>query len=180
MAAADGRTVVIRSRASVALAMAMVATALVGVALAAVESADALRVFGAPLVLFALLGWAAFWRPHVEVSDGGVRVVNTFRSVQVPWPAITEIDGRYGLRLRTALGTVTSWAAPAPSGRTRARKGSSEAAEIVRSRLEELQLAGYLDNPTLERQSLETSWDVPLALAAALLLGASLLLLFIG
>src|ERR1700754_5005687 len=119
MAHSDGRTVVFRSRASVALALAMVATGAVGVVLAVTEGADSLRTFGAPLVLFGVLGWAAFWRPHVEVSDGGVRVVNTFRTVQVPWPAITEVDGRYGLRLHTPLGTVTSWAAPAPSGRTR-------------------------------------------------------------
>ena len=180
MEAAAGRTVVIRSRASVALAVAMVVTGGVGVVLAAVAGADALRVFGAPLALFAVLGWAAFWHPHVEVSDGGVRVVNTFRSVQVPWPAITGVDGRYGLRLSTAFGTVTSWAAPAPSGRTRARDGSSEAAEVVTRRLEELRAAGYLDNPTLERESLETEWDVPVVLAAGLLLAASLLLPFIG
>lgn len=171
---------VIRSRASVSLAVAMVVTGGVGVVLAAVAGPDAVRVFGAPLALFALLGWAAFWRPHVEVSDGGVRVVNTFRSVHVPWPAITEVDGRYGLRLRTALGSVTSWAAPAPSGRTRASGGSSEAAEVVNQRLAELRGAGYLDNPTLERESLETAWDVPVVLAAALLLGASLLLPFVG
>jgi len=158
----------------------MVATGAVGAVLAAAESADSLRGFGAPLVLFALLGWAAFWRPHVEVSDGGVRVVNTFRTVQVPWPAINEVDGRYGLRLYTAFGTVTSWAAPAPAGRTRARSGSSEVAEIVNGRLAELRSAGYLDNRTLERESLETEWDVPVVVAAVLLLAASLALPFLG
>jgi hypothetical protein len=180
MAPADGRTVVIRSRTSVALAVAMVATSVVGFVLSLAADSDALRVFGAPLVLFGVLGWASFWRPHVEVSDGGVRVVNTFRTVQVPWPAITEVDGRYGLRLQTAFGTVTSWAAPAPSGRLRAREGSSEAAVVVDQRLEELRAAGYLDNPVLERESLETVWDVPVVAAAALLLVASLVLPFIG
>ena len=180
MGRADGHTVVIRSRASVALAVAMVATSTVGVVLSVAADADALRVFGAPLVLFGVLGWAAFWRPHVEVSDGGVRVVNTFRTVQVPWPAITEVDGRYGLRLQTALGSVTSWAAPAPSGRTRAREGSSEAAEVVNQRLAELRAAGWLDHPVLERDSLETTWDVPVVAAATLLLVASLVLPFIA
>jgi hypothetical protein len=180
MAPADGRTVVFRSRASVALAIAMVATGVVGVVLAVLDGSEALRTFGAPLVLFGVLGWAAFWRPHVEVSDGGVRVVNTFRTVLVPWPAITEVDGRYGLRLQTALGTVTSWAAPAPSGRGRARQQNIAAAELVNQRLAELRAAGYLDNPVLERESLETEWDVPVVVAAALLVVASLLLPFIG
>ena len=180
MVRAAGPTVVIRSRSSRALALAMAGAGALGIVLAVGAGLEPVRTFGAPLVLFALLGWAAFWRPHVEVSDGGVRVVNTWRTVQVPWPAIEEVDGRYGLRLRTSYGTVTSWAAPAPSGRGRARAGDSEAAEIVKSRLEELRAAGYLDNPTLERASLETVWDVPLALAAGLLLVATLLLPFVG
>ena len=180
MARDPGRTVVIRSRPSLILAGAMVAASAVGVVLAASAGVAALRTFGAPLALFALLGWAAFWRPHVEVSDGGVRVVNTFRTMEVPWPAILEVDGRYGLRLRTAFGTVTSWAAPAPSGRTRARSGSSQAAEVVGGRLEELRAAGHLDHPALERDSLQTTWDVPVVLAAVLLLGATLLVPFIG
>jgi hypothetical protein len=175
-----GPTVVFRSRWSVALAVAMLAVAVVGLVLAAASGPDPLRVFGAPLMLFGLLGWAAFWHPHVEVSDGGVRVANTFRTVHVPWPAITEVDGRYGLRLRTAYGTVTSWAAPAPSGRARARSQDSEAAQLVNERLQELRAAGYLDHPTLERESLDTSWDVPLLLAAGLLLLTTLLLPLLG
>ena len=180
MVRATGPTVVIRSRSSQALAVAMVGASAMGVVLAVVAGLDALRTYGAPLVLFALAGWAAFWHPHVEVSDGGVRVVNTWRTVEVPWPAIEEVDGRYGLRLRTSYGTVTSWAAPAPSGRTRAREGTSGAAEVVTGRLEELRSAGYLDHPTLERAALNTAWDLPLVAAAFLLLAASLVLALVG
>jgi hypothetical protein len=180
MVRAAGPTVVFRSRWSVALAVAMLATAVVGVVLAASAGAEPLRVFGAPLLLFGLLGWAAFWHPHVEVSDGGVRVANTWRTMHVPWPSITEVDGRYGLRLRTAYGTVTSWAAPAPSGRARARSQGSEAAQVVGARLEELRAAGYLDHPVLEREALETTWDVPLLAAAGLLLLVSIVLPALG
>jgi hypothetical protein len=180
MVPATGSTVVIRSRWSLALAVAMVVTGGVGIILAAAAGPAQLLAFGAPLALFGLLGWAGFWHPHVEVSDGGVRVTNTWRTVHVPWPSITEVDGRYGLRLRTSYGTVTSWAAPAPTGRARARSENGAAAEMVSRRLDELRAAGYLDNPTLERDSLETVWDVPLALAAGLLLAASLLLPLLG
>ena len=180
MARAAGPTVVIRSRWSQALGAAMVVLGVVGSVAVVFEGIDSLRTYGAPLLLFALLGWAAFWQPRVEVSDGGVRVANTWRVVEVPWPAITEVEGRYGLRLHTAYGSVTAWAAPAPSGRTRARSGSSEAAQIVTARLEDLRAAGYLDHPTLERASLNPIWDVPLIAAAGLLLVASLLLPLLG
>jgi hypothetical protein len=176
MARAVGRTVVIRSRWSQALGVAMVVLGLVGAVTTTFEGFDSLRTYGAPMLLFAMLGWAAFWQPHVEVSDGGVRVANTWRTVEVPWPAITEIEGRYGLRLQTPYGAVTAWAAPAPSGRSRVRSGSSEAAQIVNARLEELRAAGYLDDPTLERASLTAAWDVSLIAAAGLLLLASVAL----
>jgi hypothetical protein len=172
--------VVIRSRWSQALGAAMVVLSVVGTVAVALEGVDSLRTYAAPVLLFGLLGWAAFWQPHVEVSDGGIRVANTWRTVEVPWPAITEVVGRYGLRLHTAYGSVTAWAAPAPSGRTRARSGSSEAAHIVGVRLEELRAAGYLDKPALERESLEITWDLPLILAAAVLLIAAVVLPLLG
>jgi hypothetical protein len=158
----------------------MVGAAAVGFVALAVDGADALRAYGAPLLLVALLGWAAFWQPHVEVTDGGVRVANTWRTVHVPWPAIEDVEGRYGLRLRTSYCTVTSWAAPAPSGRARARAGTSSAALTVSGWLEELRAAGYLDNPILERPSLQVIWHVPLGVAAALLVVASLVLPLLG
>jgi hypothetical protein len=180
MARAAGPTVVIRSRWSQTLGAAMAATGVLGVVLAARLGAGSLREYGAPLVLFGLLGWAAFWRPNVEISDGGVRVTNTWRTVHVSWPAITAVEGRYGLRLRTRHGNVTSWAAPAPAGRARARGQESRAAGIVNERLEELRAAGYLDNPTLERESLDAVWDLPVCVAAGVLLVASLVLPLLG
>jgi hypothetical protein len=180
MARAAGPTVVIRSRWSQALGVAMALTGVVGLVLALRVGDGSAKDYGAPLLLFALLGWAAFWRPQVEVSDGGVRITNTWRTAHVTWPAITAVEGRYGLRLRTAQGNVTSWAAPAPAGRARARGQESRAADIVNNRLEELRAAGYLDNPALERDTLDAAWNIPVAVTAGVLLVASVLLPLLG
>jgi hypothetical protein len=175
-----GPTVVLRSRGSQALAVAMVGAALLGLVVVATDGADQLLAYGAPLVLFGLLGWAGFWQPHVEVSDGAVRVVNTWRTVLVPWPAVDEVEGRYGLRLVTAYGNVTAWAASPPAGRTRAKTANSPAASLVNERLAELREAGYLDNPTLERPSLQVEWHVGLAAAAGGLVAVSVVLPFLA
>jgi hypothetical protein len=123
--------------------------------------------------------WAAFWRPRVEVTDGGVRIVNVTRTIDVPWPAISGIETRWALTLVTAYGKFTAWAAPAP-GRAAMRKATrvdpnqllgraagahasgatpevaigaaGEAAEIVREHWERLRAAGHLDSPVLEHE----------------------------
>lgn len=153
-----GTTVLVRSRSGRTLGAVMVALAVLGVVSAASGGLDDLMRFAAPLVLFGLLGWAAFWRPYVEISDGGVHVRNTLRSVEVPWPALEEVDGRYGLTLRTTHGSVSAWAAAAPAGRQRARGEQSAAAVQVRSRWDQLRAAGYLEDPRLERPRLLASW----------------------
>lgn len=168
-----GETVVLRSRAAQALGATMVAVGALG-AVATVASGSAVTVrYAALLALFALLGWAAFWRPGVEVSDGGVLVVNTLRTVHVPWPAIDEVQGRYGLRLETAYGAVQAWGAQAPSGTARARRQESHVAQVVRARWEELRAAGFLDARVLERPDLAVTWHRgTLAAAGLLTLGA--------
>ena len=144
---------------------------------AAFAGPDTLLRYAAPCLLVGTVGWAAFWYPHVEVSDGGVTVVNTLRTVRVPWPAIQDVEGRYGLRLTTAYGPVTAWAAGAPAGRQRARGQDSEAAQAVTARLDALRAAGHLDNPRLERDAPVTTWHRGVVAALALLVLASVLLL---
>jgi hypothetical protein len=171
-----GPTVRLRPRAARALGALMVLAAVAGlVSLAVGDLATALRL-AAPVVLFGLLGWAAFWEPYVEVADGGVRIANTLRTVMVPWPAVEEVEGRYGLRLRTAYGSFTAWAAQAPAGRQRARGLESEAARLVRERLETLRQAGHLDNPRLERPEAQVTWHRARIAAVAGLALATLLL----
>jgi len=166
-----GSTVRLRSRAAQALAVAMMTLSAAGLVTSAVDGG--LLRLGAPVLLFGLIGWAAFWQPYVEVSDGAVRIANTLRTVEVPWPAIQAVDGRYGLRLETAFGPVNAWAAPAPAGRQRARGELGSTAAVVADRLEALRVAGHLDDPRLERSAMPTTWHWPLIGTIAVLAVAS-------
>lgn len=174
-----GPPVVLRSRSSRALGAVMVAVGTLGAVFAVLGSGADGLTYAALLAVFALLGWAAFWRPEIEVSDGGVRVVNTLRTVHVPWPALEEVHGRYGLRLDTAYGAVHAWGAQAPTGTSRARQHESLAAQAVRQRWEALRAAGHLDRPRLEQPRLASTWHggTLAALAAGLLAAAASTLL---
>jgi Bacterial PH domain len=139
------------------------------------------------LALLAGGCWATFWRPRVEVSDGGVRLVNVTRTIDVPWPSISGIETRWALTLLTAYGKFTAWTAPAP-GRAAMRKATrvdpnqllgraagahatgaapeiaigaaGEAAEVVREHWERLRVAGHLDNPVLEHERVPVRWHL--------------------
>jgi len=171
-----GETVRISSRSAQTIGALMVLAAVAGLGSTLLDGWGGAIRFGAPLVLFGLLGWAAFWQPYVEVSDGGVTVANTLRTIEIAWPAIESVEGRYGLRLVTAYGPVTAWAAPAPAGRERARGQQGKAAEAVTQRLESLRGAGHLDDPKLERPAPKVTWHQPLLAAVAALLVAALVL----
>lgn len=161
-------------RSSFSRSLAVVTIALCGVLLVSLALAgdpERTQRYAAPLLLVALLAWVAYWRPQVEVSDGGVEIRNVWRTVQVPWPALQEVDSRLGLRLVTAYGAYQAWAVPAPR-RTRGRLEvpTTEAAARVLARWEDLRSAGYLDDPRLERPRARTKLHVvPIAAALALL-----------
>jgi hypothetical protein len=137
------------------------------------------------LLLLAGAVWAAFWNPRVVVDDGGVHLVNVTRTIDVPWPAVQAVDTKWALTLRTAYGSFTAWAAPAPGGVATARlslrearslpessygtghsirpgdhpgTASGAAALVVRRRWEELRDAGFLDDPRLEHAQVPIRW----------------------
>lgn len=136
------------------------------------------------LALVGFGAWALYWRPLVEVNAGGVRVVNVFRTIEVPWPAITEIETQWALTLVTTLGTVRAWAAPAP-GRQVLRRSQAEdlrlggtakgdmvrpsdlpqtesgaAALVVRQRWLRIREAGFLADPRVEHDRMPVRWHV--------------------
>ena len=84
------------------------------VALSSSDGPSALWRAGPWLALVAGACWALFWRPEVVVDDGGVRLVNVSRTIDVPWPSIQAVDTKWALTLITAYGRFTGWAAPAP------------------------------------------------------------------
>lgn len=114
------------------------------VVLAWVVLGDPARVLtlGPALLLLAALGWLAYWRPRVVLDEQGLTLHNVFRRVSVPWPALVEVHSRYGMRVETTHGDFGAWAVPAPTGRSRARGGDTEASTMVRQRLARLQAHG--------------------------------------
>jgi hypothetical protein len=139
--------------------------------------------------------WATFWRPRVEVSDSGVRLVNVTRTIDVPWPALHAVETKWALTLVTSYGRFTAWSAPAPGARGAVRSLATRAdaravadasggvapgdladspsgsvAAAVRDRWSQLRAAGHLDDPRLERDRVPVRWHVgTLALGLAVL-----------
>lgn len=137
--------------------------------------------YAAPVLLLALLAWVAYWRPQVEVSDGGVEIRNVWRTVEVPWPALQEVDSRLGLRLVTAYGTYQAWAVPGPRRARGSREiPTSEAATLVVARWEALRDAGYLDDPRLESPRARTTLHLFELAAAVVLLSLSVVAVVTG
>lgn len=160
------------------------------------------------LCLFMTCCWATFWRPCVVVSDARIRLVNVTRTIDVPWPALLEVDTRYALTLKTAYGSFAAWAAPAPGAgsalRTSMRSrraydptdpdaeptsssigdlagtSSGDAATIVRRRWERLREAGHLDSPQLEFDAPPIRWHWQIGLLVAGFGALSIGTLFLG
>lgn len=176
-------TVTIRPTFSRWLAGALIASCLLVLGAAAVTGPleEFLRTL-VPTAGIATAAWAVLWRPLVEVSDGGVRVVNPLRTVHVPWPALTGVATRWSLTLRTTAGVVSAFAAPAPTalgeGDPRVRPGlSGEAARVIEQRRTELTDAGYLADIRPEGAPVTVTWNVPvLALLGAAVAGTALLI----
>lgn len=61
--------------------------------------------------------WAVFYNPRVDVDAGGVRLVNVWHTVHVPWQALIGLETKWALTLVTGESQYRAWAAPAP-GRT--------------------------------------------------------------
>lgn len=160
---------VVRSSAARALGVTTMALAALGLVTLLAAGPATLQRWGAPVALVGVVAWSALWRPHVEVADGGVRVVNTLRTVEVPWPALHDVDGRYGLRLETAYGPVQAWGAAAPRRSRTDRSPQSEAAIAVRDRWERLRSQGHLDGAHLERDRLAATWHLDVLLALGVL-----------
>jgi len=194
---------VYRPTASQVLAGGIGAISAIGLlALLAGDGIDGVLRYGAWIALPAVLAWGIFWNPRIEVDDSGVLLVNVFRSIRLPWPAIVGIDTKWALTLNKAYGSFGAWAAPAP-GRHASRQiteqevkhlpessygaghsvrpgdavrsPSGEAAVAIRRQWEDLRDAGHLDNPRLEFDRPPTRWHVGFmaAVAALIVLGAA-------
>lgn len=174
--------------------------AALGLVVTAATGGPAALVGAGPLLLIGFLGWLLFWMPSVVVHDGGITLENPFRSVDVPWAALVNVDTRYALTLVTPARNYVSWAAPAPGiwGGRNARpedlKGlpsatygpgksvrpgdlkttdSGQAARLVRGRWEALVEAGALDAGNAETTAVRVTFRWTALAATAVLLAAS-------
>lgn len=143
-----------------------------------------LFTFGAIPLLFAAAVWAVFDRPYVRVSDGGVEIGNVLRTVRIPWPAVTGVELRWGLRVVTVRGGYTAWSVPPPSrpGLLGSGRGAAAApaAQQVVDRWTALKDAGYLDDPRVEADVFVSRWNRPSLIVLATLLVLSVAGLLIG
>jgi hypothetical protein len=78
-----------------------------------------------PLAFVAFASWLVLWQPRVSVDDSAVRLINVTRTIEIPWPALIQIDTRYALTLRTPHALYSAAAAPAP-GRLHVARGASD------------------------------------------------------
>jgi hypothetical protein len=167
-----GNVEVFRSRSNKLFAGFSWLVAAVGLVVTAATGGPAALMGAGPLLLLGFLGWLLFWMPSVVVHDGGITLENPFRSIEVPWAALVNVDTRYALTLVTPSRSYASWAAPAPGiwGGRNARPedlrglpsatygpgksvrpgdlkttDSGQAAQIVRTRWEELVEGGELE-----------------------------------
>lgn len=194
-------TTTYRSAASRVLAAAIFVIGAVGMLALGIEDGPAgLLRYGWWVLLFAVLAWALFWNPRIQVDNSGVLLVNVFRTIRLPWPSIQEIDTKWSLTLKTAYGSFGAWAAPAP-GRHGARRisdqdlrhlpkssfdaeenlrpgeaptsPSGQAALAIRGQWESLRQAGHLDNPRLEFERPPVTWHLLTLICLAVLAGLS-------
>lgn len=203
---AEPRTVVFHAPRGTAITVGVAALCLLGLVTVLVQDPALALRYTPALVLPVALVWALYARPAVIVSDAGVELRNVTRTVVLPWPSIQRVDTKYALTLYTAYGTFAAWAAPAPSRMTTLASGpqdlkhlptssyigggvrpgdlttsaSGQAAAVIRRRWDELNEAGYLADPRLERSHPQVRWHVLPALGIVALTALAVLLLRLG
>ena len=203
---ADSRTVVFHAQHGTVITIVVAALCLFGLVVVLIDDPALALRYTPALLLPVVVVWTLYARPAVIVSDAGVEVRNVTRTVVLPWPSIQRIDTKYALTLYTAYGTFAAWAAPAPGRMTTlassredlkhlpktsyigggVRPGdlttsaSGQAAAVIRRRWEELNEAGHLADPRLERGRPQVRWHVLPALAICALAVAAVVLVRAG
>ena len=188
-----------RSSVPTTIAVGLVAVGLAFAQLADGGWADLLRA--APFALAgAVAGWLVFYRPHVRVTDDGIRVVNPLVAYDVPWAALVQVRTRFACTFVTPHRTVQAFAAPGP-GRYAAAMAtvvdlrtaggvpsrgvdvgelpsapSGQVAAVVRRRWEQLAESGRLALGEADETPVARVWDTrgAIALAALLVVGVAL------
>ncbi len=91
--------------------------------------------------------WLLFWYPRIAIEPSGVEVRNPFRTFRISWPAITDVDTRWALTIRTANRRIEAWSATA-GGRYRRQLSGAEAHGVPVERRGEQVVARPSDLPS--------------------------------
>jgi hypothetical protein len=75
------------------------------------------------VTLALVLLWLFVVRPCARIHTEGVRLVNPLRTVDLTWPAISEVRSRWALELVSDGRRYTAWGVPADPGRPRYGRG---------------------------------------------------------
>lgn len=153
-----------------------------------------------PLALLNLLTWEALWRPVLVLTNDGIEVMNPFRTIGIPWPALVNVDTKFALTLFTPGRRFEVWIAPSPgrafgytsaivadrevtrlapdSTRTvrpgdLATSDSGAAASLVRSRWALLQSAGLIEAGIADSARVSVRWHWSTIIATVILLAVS-------
>ncbi|QQD76949.1 PH domain-containing protein [Curtobacterium sp. YC1] len=76
-----------------------------------------------PSLTVAFVGWAALWRPRIELTPEHLRIVDVRRTSTYTWSRITEVRTKYGIEVVTSEGVRRVWIATRPTARLVARSG---------------------------------------------------------
>lgn len=142
-----GQTKIFRPTSSRYLALAIWAILALGVgsAIFGGPPAQAWRLV-APLGLIALVAWLFLWRPVLEVTDGGLQIINPLRTVHIPWPAFADAHV-HGTVIVTTTADKSFSVYAAPINNKRSKEGiAADALAEISDRRGQLSAAGYLDN----------------------------------
>ena len=154
-----------------------------------------------PLAFVNLLVWEGLWRPSLTITDDGIGVRNPFRSIQIPWNALVNVDTKFALTLFTPGRKFEVWVAPSPGrsfgyrsaavadreirrtsphSSSTVRPGdlvtseSGAAASLVRSRWELLQTSGLVEAGIAHEVAVTVRWHWPVIAAVVVLLAVSI------
>lgn len=164
-----------------------------------------------PLVAFvAFLAWVGLWRPFVRVTETHVTLGNVLSTIEVPWPALIQVDTHYALTLVTPQRRYSATAAPAPGriatafgsrsvssrdmsgmGSTvaidgRVRPGdlpntdSGTAAYLVRARWEQLIAQGRIELGIADETPVLRRWHWPTISIGVVLLAGTIVAFLLG
>lgn len=154
-----------------------------------------------PLAFVGLLAWEGLWQPALVVSDAGIGVRNPFRTVQIPWNALVNVETRFALTLFTPGRRFEVWVAPSPGrsfGYREANKAdrtanrlspspdrtqrpadlkrseSGSAASLVLARWDLVRSAGAIELGVADTVRISVQWSWPAIAALAALFVASI------